>query len=161
MLPSRRSILLAGLACCLAPAARTAPPKAERVLVLKGERRLLLLKGPETLRTYPIRLGRNPMGPKIFQLDGRTPEGTYLIDRRTRSTPYRIALHISYPRPDNLARAARYNLPAGGGIYIHGTPGTGPRFEQDWTDGCIAVGNSAIEEIAALVEDGTPIDILP
>lgn len=159
--PTRRAILLAGLALAVSPAAMGAPLKADRVLVLKGQRRLDLLRGPEVIRTYPVRLGRNPVGPKIFQLDGRTPEGDYVIDRRTHATPYRLALHISYPGPDNLARAARYNLPAGGGIYIHGTPGTGPRFERDWTDGCIAVSNRAIEEIWGLVDDGTPVEIRP
>ena len=31
----------------------------------------------------------------------------------------------------------------------------------DWTDGCIAVTNPEIEEIAGAVPDGTPIVILP
>lgn len=31
----------------------------------------------------------------------------------------------------------------------------------DWTDGCIAVTNSEIEEIWQLVPDGTPIEIKP
>jgi murein L,D-transpeptidase YafK len=31
----------------------------------------------------------------------------------------------------------------------------------DWTDGCIAVTNSQIEEIWSLVEVGTPIEIKP
>lgn len=165
-MPTRRTLLLAGVALPLALAGplralAEETRKADRVLILKGERRLLLLRGQEILLGYPVRLGRNPVGPKIFQLDGRTPEGEYLIDRRTRSTPYHLALHVSYPGPDNLARAAQYNLPAGGGIYIHGTPGTGRRFDRDWTDGCIAVSNRAIEEISALVDDGTPVEIRP
>jgi L,D-peptidoglycan transpeptidase YkuD (ErfK/YbiS/YcfS/YnhG family) len=35
------------------------------------------------------------------------------------------------------------------------------RFFVDWTDGCIAVGNIAIEEIWDAVDDGTVIEILP
>ena len=31
----------------------------------------------------------------------------------------------------------------------------------DWTDGCIAVSNDAMDEIWAAVEDGTPIEIRP
>ncbi len=31
----------------------------------------------------------------------------------------------------------------------------------DWTDGCIAVTNAAIEEIWLNVKDGTPIKIRP
>jgi murein L,D-transpeptidase YafK len=49
---------------------------------------------------------------------------------------------------------------------IHGLPDgyawAGPLLrKRDWTDGCIAVDNEAIEEIWALVKDGTPIDIKP
>ncbi len=49
---------------------------------------------------------------------------------------------------------------------IHGLPkgaeeiGT-DQTKWDWTDGCIAVSNSEMDEIWRLVDDGTPIDILP
>jgi murein L,D-transpeptidase YafK len=32
---------------------------------------------------------------------------------------------------------------------------------SDWTDGCIAVTDSEIEEIWSLVPDGTPVEIRP
>ncbi len=38
---------------------------ADKVLVLKGERKLLLMKGDEVLKTYIISLGGNPTGRKI------------------------------------------------------------------------------------------------
>ena len=154
---------LAGLAAvALRPPAEAAEPaKADHVLVVKSERRLYLLRNRATIRSYPIRLGPNPVGPKVFELDGRTPEGTYVIDRRTTNTPYHLALHISYPQQDNVARAGQYGLPAGGAIFIHGTPGSGRRFERDWTDGCIAVSNAAVDEIAHLVANGTPVEIRP
>ncbi len=157
----RRTVIVALVTALAARATAAQPLTADRVVVVKGERRLELVRGGITLRSYPIRLGRNPDGPKIFQLDGRTPEGQYAIDWRTRNTPYHLALHISYPQAENAARAAKYRLPAGGGIFIHGTPGTGPRFERDWTDGCIAVSNRAIEEIWAAVENGTVVEIRP
>ena len=31
----------------------------------------------------------------------------------------------------------------------------------DWTEGCIAVTNAEMDEIWAMVDDGTPIDIRP
>ncbi len=159
---SRRAALLGAGWSVLWPALPTlaaAPLMADKVMVVKHERRLYLLRENEPIRSYPIRLGRNPVGPKIFQYDGRTPEGEYTIDRRT--ALYHLALHISYPRPENLARAGKYGLPAGGGIYIHGTPGTDRRFERDWTDGCIALSNRDVDEVGALVRDGTPIEIRP
>jgi hypothetical protein len=33
--------------------------------------------------------------------------------------------------------------------------------EEDWTQGCIAVSNIAVDEIWRYVGDGTPIEILP
>ncbi len=154
---------LAGLAATMfrGPAIAASLAKADRIVVVKSERRLYLQHDGEIIRTYPIRLGPNPVGPKVFELDGRTPEGIYVIDRRTTNTLYHRALHISYPQPENIARAHQYGLPAGGAIYVHGTPGTGRRFEHDWTDGCIAVSNAAIDEIWALVANGTPIEIRP
>lgn len=161
----RRQVILTALASLLnigiGPGALADSGKADRVLVLKKDRTLLLLKSGNTLRAYAIRLGANPEGPKIFQWDGRTPEGEFRIDRRTLNTPFHRALHISYPGPENVARAARYGLPPGGGIYIHGTPNTGTKFERDWTDGCIAVSNQAVAEIWKLVDDGTTIEIRP
>ena len=159
-----RRTLLFGAACVLLPASTLAAsrlPKADRIVVSKSARRLDLLRDGRVIRSYPIRLGRNPAGPKVFQYDGRTPEGVYTVDARSRATAYHLALHISYPQPENVARAAKYGLPAGGGIFIHGTPGTGQRFDRDWTDGCIAVSNRAIEEIWNAVDNGTPIEIRP
>ena len=163
----RRGFLIGAIAAgfgTAVPAAargRGAPLKADRILVVKSARRLDLLRDGEFIRSYPIRLGRHPVGPKIFQYDGRTPEGHYVIDWRTRATAYHLALHVSYPQPENSARAAKYHVPAGGAIFIHGTPGAGPRFERDWTDGCIAVSNRAIEDIWKAVDNGTAIDIEP
>lgn len=160
---SRRCVLTGALAALLPAIAVAAglPVKADRIVVSKKTRRLDLLRAGQVIRSYPIRLGTNPVGPKIFQYDGRTPEGEYTIDGRSRATLYHLALHISYPQPANVARATRYGLPAGGGIFIHGTPGRGPRFERDWTDGCIAVSNRAMDEIWNAVDNGTPIEIRP
>jgi len=159
---TRRALLSGAVALLVRPrSASAAGRKADYVVVYKAARRLDLLAHGEVVASYPIRLGANPLGPKIFELDGRTPEGVYMIDRHSRNTPYHLALHISYPQPENRARAAQYKLPPGGAIFIHGTPGTGKRFARDWTDGCIAVSNRAIEEIWAAVVDGTPIEIRP
>jgi len=162
-LPVTRRALLSGAGALLVlpRGAFAAGLKADYIVVTKAARRLDLLSHGEIVASYPIRLGVNPVGPKIFELDGRTPEGIYTIDRRSRNTPYHRALHISYPQAENRARAAQYRLPPGGAIFIHGTPGRGRRFERDWTDGCIAVSNRAIEDIWNAVADGTPIEIRP
>jgi len=161
-------LLVVAWAAIAAASSQAAQPleKADRILVLKSKRELRLLRGDVVLKTYPIALGRHPNGPKRRQGDGRTPEGTYVIDGRLTRTPYHLALHISYPDEDDRVRARIADQRPGGDILIHGMPArfghTDPvRFFRDWTNGCIAVGNIAIEEIWNSVDDGTPIEIRP
>lgn len=155
-------LLLVSCGWSVADAAdRNALDSVDRILVLKSERHLHLLSKGTIVRTYAIRLGPNPVGPKIFELDGRTPEGAYVIDQRKPDSVYFRSLHISYPSPDDRARAAKYGIPAGGNIRIHGTPRERGRFLGDWTDGCIAVSNAAMREIWDAVRIGTPIEIRP
>src|SRR5689334_21760582 len=148
----RRALLLGLLLSCAFKTAVTAADSSQlsgidRILVLKAQRRLYLLRQGSIVRGYPMRLGPNPASPKIFEMDGRTPEGVYVIDSRKRDSLYYRSLHISYPSPDDAARAAKYGIPPGGNIRIHGTPHQGGRFLGDWTDGCIAVTNKAMDEI--------------
>jgi murein L,D-transpeptidase YafK len=161
--------LLVVLACNCAGSALAAQqplPKADRILVLKSERKLLLLRDGTVLRSYPIALGPHPLGPKHASGDGRTPEGVYVIDGRHSDSPYHIALHISYPNATDRAQSSAAHSDPGSAIFIHGLPAWyGPndpdRFYKDWTKGCISVGNTAIEAISAAVDDGTPIEIRP
>ena len=72
----------------------------------------------------------------------------------------------AWPDPDDRARARARGRSPGGMIMIHGLPdGLGDigadHTTADWTDGCIAVTNEEIEEIWDLVDDDTPIHILP
>lgn len=139
--------------------ANAEPTKASRILVDKSERRLHLIHEGETFRTYPVALGDSPRGHKLYEGDERTPEGLYLIDGRNHNSAYHLSLSISYPNARDVQRAQSKGLDPGGQIMIHGTPRTAPA--RDWTDGCIAVSNAAMEEIWRLVEDGTLIEISP
>ena len=157
------------LATSLAASAQNRPGgawKANKVLVLKSERKLMLLDHERVLKTYRISLGGDPVGPKTRQGDHRTPEGLYVIDRRNARSQFHRALHISYPNAQDRARARRLGVSPGGDIYVHGLPnGQGwigaAHTLHDWTDGCIAVTNEEIEEIWRAVPDGTPIEIRP
>lgn len=159
-------VFLAGFGAGPPEAGHNGPAKATRILVLKSERRLVLLRDNEVLESYPIALGSHPFGPKRGIGDGRTPEGLYVIDGRHAHSPYHLALHISYPNAADQARSAAAHADPGGAIFIHGLPAWyGPndpvRFHKDWTKGCISVGNMAIERIWAAVNNGTPIEIRP
>jgi murein L,D-transpeptidase YafK len=150
------------------PAAFAVPVlKADKILVLKSARKLELLKDGAVLKTYPIALGAHPIGPKHALGDGKTPEGLYTIDARQPHSHYHLALHISYPNAADRVQAAAEDRDPGGDIEIHGLPGwyegqlNPVHFDRDWTNGCISVGDRAIEEIYAAVEVGTPIEIRP
>jgi murein L,D-transpeptidase YafK len=141
---------------------------ADKVVVKKAERRLYLVKHDKPFRTYGIRLGFKPEGHKRYQGDGRTPEGRYSLDWRTANSKFTKALHISYPSYADRLRAIREGKDPGGMIMIHGQPARGgdPELQrvasqEDWTQGCIAVSNMAIDEIWQFTTDGTPIEILP
>ena len=155
-----------GASLAQAAMAETAPLQADKILVLKSQRELLLLRDGMVIKSYPIALGPHPRGTKHENGDGKTPEGVYTIDARHENSPYYLALHISYPSAAQQSRAAATHTDPGGDIFIHGLPvrfgHTDPiRFYKDWTEGCIAVGNVAIEEIWRAVTDGTPIEIRP
>jgi murein L,D-transpeptidase YafK len=141
---------------------------ADKVVVKKSERRLYLIKDNKPVMSYPVSLGFSPEGHKERQGDGRTPEGRYFLDWRNPNSKFRRSLHISYPNDRDRLRARRKGVDPGGLIMIHGQPRPNQHAElqqliarEDWTEGCIAVPNYAIDEIWEKTVDGTPIDILP
>lgn len=137
---------------------------ADRIVVNKSTRTLLLYSGSKVIRTHRVALGRTPEGTKLRQGDGKTPEGDYTISERNASSAFQKSLRISYPNAADRERARRAGVEPGGDIMIHGLPNgqgsTGPAHRlTDWTEGCIAVTNEEIEEIWRLVPNGTPIRI--
>ncbi|HXB72418.1 MAG TPA: L,D-transpeptidase family protein [Candidatus Acidoferrales bacterium] len=127
-------------------------------MIHKSRREMLLLAGEAVVRQYRIALGRNPVGPKLQEGDGKTPEGRYAIDRRNAKSAYHLSLHISYPDAADRDRARAAGVDPGGDIMIHGLK-NGERREGDWTQGCIAVSDEEMDEIWKLVADGTRVVI--
>lgn len=140
--------------------------KADRIVVVKSKHTMTLMAGGHALKIYKVALGRGPLGPKEHAGDNKTPEGEYVIDQKNTKSRFHLALHISYPNADDKKRAHDAGLDPGGAIMIHGLEnGLGwlgsIQHDLDWTEGCIAVSNSEIEEIWRLVPTGTPIEIKP
>ena len=143
-----------------------ADARADSVVVLKKERKLILYSQGQMLKTYSISLGIVPVGPKTRQGDHKTPEGHYLLDRRNPNSHYYRSIHISYPTPEQIEIAKKRGVSPGGDVFIHGLPnGFGwlgsTQLASDWTEGCIAVTNREMDEIWRAVPDGTPIEIKP
>lgn len=134
--------------------------QASRIVIHKSRRQMLLLRGESILRSYRVALGPNPEGHKEREGDGCTPEGRYTIDRRNPRSRFHLALHISYPNEADVERARILGVSPGGDIMIHGLK-DGVRRDDDWTQGCIAVTDQEMDEIWALVPDGTAVEIHP
>jgi murein L,D-transpeptidase YafK len=141
-------------------------PQVDRIVIVKSEHTMTLLRQGKVLKTYRVALGGQPVGAKTRRGDNKTPEGLYTIDSRNPGSHYHLALHISYPNAADRERAKREHLDPGGAIMIHGLPkgygwiGARHRLE-DWTLGCVAVTDEEIDEIWAMVPLGTVVEIKP
>jgi len=146
--------LLATLACA----------DVDLVKVEKSERRMYLIAGDEVVRSYRIALGGNPKGHKRREGDQRTPEGEYTLDYIKEDSAFHRAMHISYPNEADIENARQNGYSPGGFIMVHGQReglGFRPSIVQkfDWTDGCIALTNTEMDEFLSLVKVGTKIRI--
>src|SRR5690606_12960937 len=157
-LPSSSAIASVGVDAAL--------PIADRVVVRKSERKLLLMRAGGVLRTYKLSRVRRLAGHKQVEGDYSTPEGAYRLSRRNPNSELFLSIEIDYPNDRGVARARRQVRNPGGAIMIHGEPNTArkPRdyyANVDWTEGCIAVSNSDMVEIWLMTAPDTPIEITP
>ena len=151
--------------CYASQANSNANLSVDKVLVVKSERALHLMHRGEIIKSYRVSLGKK-IGPKEYEGDQRTPEGLYWINWRKQSDNFNLAMHISYPNAKDLQRSKETGLPPGGMIMLHGTPNDEEYPEWffntlDWTEGCIALTNSDMQEVWKTVKDGTLIEIRP
>lgn len=149
-----------------------APPlsptaKIDKIVVHKAKREMQVFENDKLLKTYPVSLGKNPIGHKEFEGDKKTPEGVYTINDRNPNSAYHKNLGISYPNDADIAHAKAHGKSAGGAIKIHGIKnGLGEivganHLLKDWTDGCIAVTDREMDELFVAVVDNAVIEILP
>lgn len=139
---------------------------ADMVLVIKSESKLYLIKNQKNIKEYHVVFGANPKGHKLKEGDERTPEGEYILDYKKSGSSFYKAIHISYPNKQDKQKAKSAGVNPGCCIMIHGQKnGLGwfswisQRF--NWTNGCIAVTNSDMDEIWQSVNIGIPIKIKP
>lgn len=177
---TRRPILLAALLALpvfLSPTGAfsssradvTRRPSVDEILIDKSDHRLELRARGSEVKTYRVAIGSGGSGPKRMEGDKVTPVGTYRVTGRIKGLFHNF-LVVSYPNDEDRARYAelkrRGEVPdghgVGNGIGIHGTGDkdwNGVHKEHDWTFGCVALDDDEIDEIAALVKDGTRIVI--
>ena len=164
----KRRNLIAGAAataalggCATSKFKRYNGPAVTFLVVNKEARSMYLFHKDDILKKYDIDLGFAPKGDKKVEGDGKTPEGRYFIDRRNPDSKFYLSLGISYPNAFDIAEAKRLGQSPGGDIFIHGKSNPLKRDRNDWTWGCIAVTNREMEDVYAMVRNGTPIQINP
>lgn len=151
---------------CLVLSACAVQPKADYVLVKKSQNKMYLFQRSEVLKTYDIAMGFNPKGHKVQEGDGRTPEGDYRLTYKNQNSKFYRSIRIDYPNERDIELAKQRGIEPGGDIVIHGMPNEagnylGPIKPQNWTLGCVAVRNHEMDQLWALIDEGTPIKILP
>lgn len=158
-------------------------PKAERmeegnmIRIYKRERKLEFWRNGALARSFQIALGFSPMGNKLRDGDGRTPEGNYYICTKNPKSKFTLFLGISYPNiqdaergltegllsPDeyelikqaiNEKKRPCWETALGGKIGIHGMGAS-----RDWTAGCIALEDDDIRWIWEQTELGEQVEI--
>lgn len=145
----------------------------------KQNRRLLLFKSDHEIFQCRIALGREPIGPKQAQGDGRTPEGSYFICLVKEQGKYGRSLGLSYPNEADASaafaagqidestlekirsacsekRRPPWGSPLGGEIYIHEGG-----IASDWTQGCIALEERDMDVLFPLRDQLDEVQIVP
>lgn len=122
------------------------PPRRAHLLAFKSERRLELWAeadgGRRRIHSYPILATSGTTGPKLREGDEQIPEGIYRVTWLHPNSSYHLSMKLDYPNEFDREQAAREGrTQLGGDIFIHGS---------DVSIGCLAMGDSAIEELFVL-----------
>ena len=155
------------------------------ILVDTRRRTLTVFEGEKEVRVFaPAAVGSGGGGIKKKRGDQITPTGRFTIGSIHRSKRFRWFILLNYPSLDYAYRARESGVidakvfreielahsngivppqdtALGGYIGIHGVGEGSLKVHRllDWTDGCIALDNGQIEELAKLVTKSTPVEI--
>lgn len=153
--------------------------------VVSTELRLDVMDGERRLHSYPdIAIGRYGTTRAKRAGDGKTPLGEFRILRAAPRTDFHRFFVLDYPNPGHalaalnsgrisseayrrIERARRDGrlppqyTPLGGRIGIHGLGAGDPAVHAafNWTQGCIALTNAQIDDLAQWVRSGTRVII--
>ena len=161
---------------------------ATSLVIWKSQYSLTLFKGTAPVKTYGAVFGKGyGDGDKERSGDKRTPEGDFYVCSMNHSKRFYKFLGLSYPGLKHAQqglqrgiitpreyleiesahrerRQPTWDTRLGGAIGIHGRMLEDPvvwATRQNWTDGCIALSNTDMDELFTIVSIGTPVTILP
>lgn len=139
------------------------------LLVNKRDREAYLFQNGSIDTTFNVGLSIKPEGDKLYEGDGKTPEGVYRIDVVKDGTPgktsqFGLAFLLNYPtqhdKKEFLEAKSKGLIPdgiksAGSAIEIH----TGPDY-KDWTIGCVAISEEGMEFLIERLEMKSTVGII-
>lgn len=149
---------------------RSAPVGPVRILIDKSDYELSIYDSKGWYATYPVVFGNPSLADKRMEGDRLTPEGDFRISSKRVHEKWSRFLAIDYPTAADIAkfnaRRQRGEIPKGarpgGAIGIHGTwpheDFVVDRF-NNWTNGCISLKRSDVEEVYAFLTVGTAVTI--
>jgi hypothetical protein len=182
---SALAFFLAGLALLLG-CAYAKEVSSKCVMIDKGIHRLFLYRNGKVIESYAVSLGIDSVSPKRHRGDKSTPEGCYYVTCKKCKSKFYKFLGLSYPNNVDAWLGLRNRLvsskeylsivnaisagvspPActslgsdvgihGGGVYCK----NGKYLIRDWTEGCIAVNNHAMDVIYSFCDVGDMVIIL-
>ena len=125
------------------------PPNKITLLALKDRAKLELWAETENrpvfIRTYPIKALSGHSGPKLREGDRQVPEGIYEIEGLNPNSRFYLSMKLNYPNAfDQRHAKAEGRKEPGTNIFIHGKAAS---------IGCLAMGDSTIEELFILAAD--------
>ncbi len=143
-----------------------------RIVIDKSDMELKVYDSLGWFATYPVVFGSKDMGDKLFEGDKRTPNGSYTIILKTVSKKWGPQLLLDYPNATNYTlfeqRKAAGVIPKkakiGNGIAIHGTRPTeewAVDYNYNWTDGCISLKYTEMQDLYQYINVGTQVVIQP
>jgi murein L,D-transpeptidase YafK len=188
MLKISQILLKPVFCCCLLLAVYGTPLQAgtkTRIIVDTEAETLTVMRGDKVVRTFSkIAIGR--YGATYFkqQGDNKTPRGKFRVGWINRSSRYYIFLGLTYPDQPAADRALQDGristaqwqeirraleagktpsqiTPLGGYVGIHGI-GQGEvsvHQQYNWTNGCVALTNTEIDQLMQWAQIGTPVEI--
>lgn len=123
--------------------------KIDRIVVKKEQHTMEVFFKGELLASYQVSLSKKGLAKRQKCGDNLTPEGRFHVKKRT-SSAFHKAIDVGY----------------GCDVLVHGL---GQKYSwagkfhrwKDWTQGCIALTNTEIDEIYDAIDNGCTIEIMP
>jgi murein L,D-transpeptidase YafK len=142
------------------------------IIVDKSDYELKVYDEEGWYATYPIVFGSKDLGDKMREGDRRTPNGKFKVILKKIHPKWGPELLLDFPLASDVEkfneRKRKGLIPKtakiGGGIAIHATR---PEEEwtvdnfYNWTDGCVSVKYSEMQDLFSYIQTGTEVTIQP